>query len=55
MSHHEEKTLCALQDEGFIKTDTAAFKLLIAPARHFCKSCGRSAVNEANLCKPKKI
>ena len=55
MSHHEEKTLCALQEEGFIESDTTAFKKLIQPARHFCMNCGRSAVNEVNLCNPKKI
>ena len=55
MSDTEEKTLCALQEEGFIKSNTAAFKKLIQPATHFCKGCGRSAVSEKNLCKPEKL
>jgi len=55
MSHHEEKTLCALQEEGFIDSDTADFIKLIHPAKHYCGNCGRSAVKEQNLCNPKKI
>lgn len=55
MSHHEEKTLCALQEEGFIESNTVDFKKLIQPATHFCKGCGRSAVSNKNLCKPEKL
>ena len=55
MSDHTAKTLCALQEEGFIESDTEAFKKLIRPAANFCKNCGRSAVNEKNLCNPEKF
>jgi hypothetical protein len=55
MSDTEEKTLCALQEEGFIEANTVAFKKLIQPAAHFCKNCGRSAVSDKNLCKPEKF
>lgn len=55
MSDNDEKTLCALQEEGFIESDTAAFKKLIQPAAHFCKNCGRSAVSHENLCKPENL
>jgi uncharacterized membrane protein (Fun14 family) len=47
-----DKTLCALQEDGVIDTDTEAFKKLIQPATAFCKNCGRSAVSENNLCNP---
>lgn len=55
MSESKEKTLCALQEEGFIESDTAAFKKLIQPAAHFCMNCGRSAVSEKNLCKSERL
>jgi hypothetical protein len=42
----EDKTLCALQEEGY---------KLIQPARFFCKNCGRSAVSQDNLCNPEKL
>ncbi|BBO77263.1 hypothetical protein DSCW_46800 [Desulfosarcina widdelii] len=50
-----EKTLCALQEEGYIESETEAFKKLIQPAAHFCKNCGRSAVRDQNLCNPEKL
>jgi len=55
MSHTEDKTLCALQEEGYIQTNTKEFVKLINPASFFCKNCGRSAVNENNLCNPEKL
>jgi len=55
MSDTEEKTLCALQEEGFIESNAVAFKKLIQPAANFCKNCGRSAVSEKNLCNPEKL
>jgi hypothetical protein len=55
MSDADEKTLCALQEEGFIESDTDAFKKLIQPAAYFCTNCGRSAVSDKNLCKPEKL
>ena len=55
MSNVEEKTLCALQEEGYIDSHTEEFKKLIQPARFFCQNCGRSAVSEKNLCNPTKL
>jgi hypothetical protein len=55
MSNAEDKTLCALQEEGYIETHTDEFIKLIKPAQHFCKNCGRGAVNENNLCHPEKL
>ena len=55
MSNVEDKTLCALQEEGFIESHTEDFKKLIQPAHFFCKNCGRSAVTENNLCNPEKL
>lgn len=55
MNDTTEKTLCALQEEGFIESETNAFKKLIQPAAYFCRNCGRSAVSDKNLCKPEKL
>jgi hypothetical protein len=55
MSDEKEKTLCALQEEGYIDSHREAFVKLIRPARHFCQNCGRSAVSAANLCNPEKL
>ena len=55
MSDEKEKTLCALQEEKFIESNTEAFIKLIQPAAHFCMNCGRSAVSDKNLCNPEKI
>jgi hypothetical protein len=55
MSNTEDKTLCALQEEGYIESNMENFKKLIQPALFFCKNCGRSAVNENNLCNPEKL
>jgi len=35
MSNTEDKTLCALQEEGYIESHTEDFKKLIQPARFF--------------------
>ena len=37
MSNTEDKTLCALQEEGYIESHTEDFKRLIQPARFFCQ------------------
>lgn len=55
MSDSIDKTLCALQEEGFIDSHVEDFKKLIQPAQFFCKNCGRSAVKSANLCNPEKL
>ena len=55
MSNTEDKTLCALQEEGYIASNQADFIKLIQPASYFCNNCGRSAVNENNLCNPQKL
>ena len=55
MSNTENKTLCALQEEGYIESHTEDFKRLIQPARFFCKNCGRSGVRPDNLCNPEDL
>lgn len=55
MSDYTEKTLCALQEEGVIESDTEGFKRLIQNANFFCKNCGRSAAKSENLCNPEKF
>ena len=55
MKDVEDKTLCALKEEGFIESHTEEFIKLIQPARYFCKNCGRSAVSEKKLCNPEHL
>jgi hypothetical protein len=55
MNTTEDKTLCALQEEGYIDSSMEAFIKLIQPARYFCKNCGRSAVSDKNLCNPQEL
>ena len=55
MSDIDEKTLCALKEEGFIESNTDIFKKLIQPAAHFCRNCGRSAASDKNLCNAEKL
>ena len=55
MSDDKIKTLCALQEEGYIESHTEDFKKLIQPARFFCENCGRSAVRPDNLCNPEDL
>ena len=55
MSNSEDKTLCALQEEGYIASNMEDFMKLIQPAQFFCKNCGRSAVSDNNLCNPEKL
>lgn len=55
MSNTEDKTLCALQEEGYIESNPEEFIRLIKPAKFYCKNCGRSAVSDNNLCNPEKL
>ena len=50
-----EKTPCALQEEGYNKSNEKDYIELIRPAEFFCKNCGRSAVKTENLCNPEKL
>ncbi len=40
MSEVEDKTLCALQEEGYIESNMEDFKKLIQPAHFFVKTAG---------------
>jgi len=55
MDNVDEKTLCALQEEGYIESHTEEFIKLIKNSQFFCKNCGRSAVNSNNLCNPAEL
>ena len=55
MGDKKEKTLCELQEEGFIEKHTEKYKSIIKNANFFCMGCGRSAARAENLCKPEKL
>ena len=52
MTDPKDKTLCALVEDNYIESHRENFVKLIRPAYHFCKNCGRSAVDPKNLCNP---
>ncbi len=55
MDRVDEKTLCALQEEGHIVSHTEKFIQLIKNQQLFCKNYVRSAVNSNNLCNPAEL
>ena len=55
MTDPKDKTLCALVEEDYIDSHREDFLKLIQPAYHFCKNCGRSAVDQKNLCNPESL
>ena len=48
---HEEH-LCLLEN---IQTNIEEIKKLVRNPKFICKSCGRSAASERNLCAPEKL
>ncbi len=50
-----EKHLCLLQNTGYIKENFADYKNLVRDPKFVCKSCGRTAAHDANLCAPEAL
>ena len=50
-----EQHLCYLQNVGYITSNLADYKKLVANPKFVCKNCGRTAVNDKNLCAPEKL
>ena len=50
-----EKHLCLLQNTGYLETNLEEYKSLVRSPSYVCKSCGRTAVSDKNLCKPEKL
>ena len=48
MSEVEDKTLCALQEEGYIESNVEDFKRLIQPAHFFCNQEEKVGVPSAS-------
>ena len=56
MPHPEhEEHLCFLQNIGYLKTNLNKVKELVKDGKFICRSCGRVAANEKNLCAPEKL
>ena len=55
IDYTKDKTLCALQKEGYIYTNVDEYKKLIQAAKFFCRNCGRSALNATSLCNSDKL
>ncbi len=50
-----DKTLCELEQEGFLVERFKDYKKLVRHGKHVCKSCGRVARRKENLCDPKRL
>lgn len=50
-----EKHLCYLQNLGYVTSNLADYKKLVASPKFVCKNCGRTAVSSENLCAPEKL
>jgi hypothetical protein len=49
--HH----LCYLHNVGFVKEELEDYKKLVKDGKFVCKSCGRVAASDKNLCAPEKL
>jgi hypothetical protein len=50
-----EMHLCYLANLGYQTQDTEDYKKLVRNAKYICKSCGRAAAEEINLCRPAEL
>jgi hypothetical protein len=50
-----EQHLCFFQNIGLLKEKLEEYKNLVRGAKYVCKDCGRTAVDEKNLCFPEKL
>lgn len=50
-----EQHLCYLMYEGYHYSNREEYKALVQNAQFICQNCGRTAVNEKNLCAPAKL
>lgn len=51
----EKRTLCKLEEAGFIKDSLADYIKLVRKGKFVCQRCGRVARKKRNLCKPEKL
>jgi len=50
-----EKHLCFLHNIGFISEKFEEYKGLVRNGKYVCKSCGRVAASDKNLCRPEAL
>jgi hypothetical protein len=55
MGGYEKKKLCKLSDKKFPEKKFEKYAALVAAPQFICAKCGRAAVSQKNLCKPKQI
>ena len=51
---HEEH-LCLLENVGYLKSSLEDYKSLVRTPKFICKSCGRAAADQKNLCDPERL
>ena len=52
---NHENHLCLLQNVGYLQSNMEKYKRLVQDAKFVCKTCGRVAARENNLCSPEKL
>ena len=50
-----DKTLCDLENNGFIKSNFKEYKEFVRHFEFVCKGCGKVAHEKKNLCEPKRL
>ncbi len=56
MPHPEhEQHLCLLQNVGYLASHLEEYKKLVQDAKFVCRTCGRVAASEKNLCAPENL
>ena len=50
-----DRHLCFLDNIGYVKANLDMIKQLVRNPNFVCKSCGRSAAREENLCDPERL
>jgi len=47
--------LCYLVNMGYVENNFDDYKELVKDPKFVCKTCGRAANSEENLCQPRKL
>ena len=51
----EQMNMCYLGNMGYQAQGSRKYRSLVRKPEFFCKSCGRAASHEENLCVPEKL
>lgn len=56
MPHPEHgQHLCYLHNLGYVQSNLEDYKKLVTGSKFVCKTCGRTAASDKNLCAPERL